>query len=131
MNPRAAARAIFDAALRAGEVGPLVERALRDLPLQRGGRLVVVGAGKASAAAVEEALGERITDGLVVVKDGYSAPTRRIRIVEAGHPVPDERGAAAAREIHALVSAAGRDDLRAVVTGAAGPPLPRERAKRS
>ena len=104
---------MFAAALAAADVRPLVHRALRDLALPRG-RLVVVGAGKASgamAAAVEEALGDRVDGGLVVVKDAHAEPTRRIRIVEAGHPVPDERGAAAAREIHALARGARADDL--------------------
>ena len=126
MNPRAAARAILDAALRAGEVRPLVARALGDARLPSRGRLVVVGGGKASgamAAAVEEALGDRIAEGLVAVKDGYLAPTRRVRLVEAGHPVPDERGAAAAREIHALVSAAGEDDLVLVLISGGGSAL--------
>ena len=63
MNARAAARAIFDASLRAGEVRPLVARALGDVRFPARGALVVVGAGKASgamAAAVEETVGDRI-----------------------------------------------------------------------
>ena len=126
MNARAAARAIFDAALRAGEVRPLVARALGDVRFPTRGALVVVGAGKASgamAAAVEETVGDRIAGGLVAVKDGYRAPTRRIRLVEAGHPVPDERGANAAREIHGLVSAAGEDDLVLVLISGGGSAL--------
>jgi hydroxypyruvate reductase len=78
------------------------------------GRVLVVGAGKASGAmavAVEEAWPARVAEGLVVVKDGHRAPTRRIRLVEAGHPVPDERGAQAARDILALVRSASADDL--------------------
>lgn len=126
MNPRAAARAIFDAALRAGAVRPLVVRALGDMELPSRGRLIVVGAGKASgamAAAVEETLDHRLPEGLVVVKDGHLAPTRRLRLVEAGHPVPDERGAAAARQIHALVRGAGPDDLVLVLISGGGSAL--------
>jgi len=70
---RAHAGAIFDAALAAGDVRPLVRRALAGTPPPRG-RFVVVGAGKASgamAAAAEEALGDAVGGGLVVVKDGY------------------------------------------------------------
>ena len=63
------------------------------------------------AAAAEEAWGERVAEGLVVVKDGNLVPTRRIRLVEAGHPVPDQRGAQAARDILALVKRAAADDL--------------------
>jgi glycerate 2-kinase len=113
VTPRAAARAIFDAALAAAEVGPLVRRALTQVELRSEGRLIVVGAGKASgamAAAVEEVLGDRVSDGVVAVKDGHLAPTRRIRLLEAGHPVPDERGAAAARAILELAGSAGQDD---------------------
>ena len=38
------------------------------------------------AAALEDVLGDRLDDGFVVVKDGYAVPTRRITLVEAGHP---------------------------------------------
>ncbi|HKZ04928.1 MAG TPA: DUF4147 domain-containing protein [Methylomirabilota bacterium] len=131
MTLRESARAVFDAALRAGDVGPLVRRALTDVSLPPGGvlpppgrvlpppgRVLVVGAGKASgamAAAAEEALGERIVDGVVAVKDGHLVPTRRVRLLEAGHPVPDARGAAAARAIHDLARTATADDLLLVL----------------
>jgi hydroxypyruvate reductase len=91
-----------------------------------GGRLLVVGAGKASgamAAAVEEVWGDRIGDGLVVVKDGHLAPTQRIRLAEAGHPVPDERGAVAAREILALAATARAGDLVLVLVSGGGSAL--------
>jgi glycerate 2-kinase len=76
--------------------------------------LYVVGAGKASAAmaaALEDILGERITAGWVNVKDGYTAPTRRITIHEAGHPLPDARSVAGSAQIAALVRQAGEKDL--------------------
>lgn len=126
MTLRQSARAIFDAALAAGDVRPLVARALSAVRPPERGRLIVVGAGKASgamAAAVEEAWGERVAAGLVAVKDGYLAPTRRIRLIEAGHPVPDERGAAAAREIHALAGSATADDLLLVLVSGGGSAL--------
>src|SRR5262249_18725089 len=105
---RESARTIFDAALAAGDVRPLTSRALREIREPPRGRVLVVGAGKASgamAAAAEEAWGDRIAAGVVAVKDGYTAPTRRVRLLEAGHPVPDERGAAPAREIPAPAQA--------------------------
>jgi glycerate 2-kinase len=111
---RAAARDIFDAALRAADVRPLVGHALGGIPLPTRGRLLVLGAGKASGAmgaAVERWLGDRVAEGLVVVKDGHLAATRRIELVEAGHPVPDERGAAAARRLLALAEGASADDV--------------------
>jgi hydroxypyruvate reductase len=74
----------------------------------------VVGAGKASAAmavALEDILGERITAGWVNTKYGYTAPTRRIHLHEAGHPVPDARGAEGSRQIVSLLRGAGAQDL--------------------
>ncbi len=126
MTLREAARSIFDSALAAAAVRPLVLTALAGTGPPEQGRLIVVGAGKASgamAAAVEEAWGERVADGLVVVKDGYGAPTRRVRMLEAGHPVPDERGAAAAREILALTRSAGAGDLVLVLVSGGGSAL--------
>ena len=126
MTPRDAARAVFDAALRAGDVGPLVHRALEGLDQSPRGRVLVVGAGKASgamAAAAEEALGARVADGVVAVKDGHLAPTRRVRLLEAGHPVPDRRGAEAARAIRDLASTASADDLVLVLVSGGGSAL--------
>jgi len=123
---RKSARSIFDAALAAGDVRPLVARALREMPRPPGGRVLVVGAGKASgamAAAAEEAWGDRITAGVVAVKDGYTAPTRTVRLLEAGHPVPDERGVAAARDILALAASAESDDLVLVLVSGGGSAL--------
>lgn len=126
MSLREAARSVFDAALEAADVAPLVRRALADVRPAGSGRVRVVGAGKASGAmarAAEAALGDAVTDGLVVVKDGYRAATRRIRLVEAGHPVPDARGEAAAREIRAIAEAAGADDLLLVLVSGGGSAL--------
>jgi hydroxypyruvate reductase len=123
---REVARSIFDAALKAGDVRPLALRALSSLTPPGQGRVLVVGAGKASgamAAAVEEPWGSRIADGIVAVKDGYLAPTRRIRLLEAGHPVPDERGAAAAKEIRALAESATAEDLVLVLVSGGGSAL--------
>jgi glycerate 2-kinase len=123
---RDAALAIWRAALAAGDVAPLVSRVLRRdgaqltvadriaLDLSLGTRVLVFGCGKASgamAAAVEAVIDAEIADGLVVVKDGYAVPTRRVRLVEAGHPVPDARGQAAALEIVERVRGARAEDL--------------------
>ena len=81
-------------------------------------RIRVLGAGKGAApmaAALENLLGDRISDGLVVVKYGHDRPegqrTRRIRIKEGGHPVPDEAGAEAAGVIVDMAQASREDDL--------------------
>ena len=112
MTPRDAARAIFDAALDAGDVTPLVRRHLALESRHR--RVLVVGCGKASAAmvaAAEEALGDRIAGGFVVVKDGCAVPVRRVEIADAGHPVPDTRGLAASARLLELAQGAGEEDL--------------------
>lgn len=77
-------------------------------------RVLVVGAGKAGgpmAAALEEVLGERISQGIVAVKHGHRAATRRVRLIEAGHPVPDAAGLQAAQLIGELADQAGPEDL--------------------
>jgi glycerate-2-kinase len=83
--------------------------------------LYVVGAGKATyriALALEEILGERITDGFVSVKDGQKGSLSRIRISEASHPIPDHRSMEACKEVFKIVDRAGPDDLViTVVTG--------------
>jgi hydroxypyruvate reductase len=63
------------------------------------------------ALAIEEILGDRLTDGVVNVKYGSTAPTRKIRLVQAGHPMPDEKSVAGATEILALAQRAGPRDL--------------------
>jgi len=63
------------------------------------------------AAAVEGILGPRISAGIVIVKYGYAVPLRRIRVVEAGHPLPDAAGQRGAEELLDLVRGAGPDDL--------------------
>jgi glycerate-2-kinase len=89
-------------------------------------RVRVVGMGKAAGAmvrAVEEILADRIDTGLVVTADGYRAPTDRVEVIEAGHPVPDERGLAAARRIAALVEGAEEGDLVVVLISGGGSAL--------
>jgi len=117
--------AILRAALQAADPAEAIRRALvlrgnvlhvgtRSYDLRTSEHIYVVGAGKASAAmavALEDILGERITAGWINVKDGYTAPTRRITIHEAGHPLPDARSVAGSAQIAALVRQAGEKDL--------------------
>lgn len=82
--------------------------------LDRFERIFVVGAGKAGAPmsqAVEIALGDRITQGLVVVKHEHGGSTRIVEIVEASHPVPDELGVEAGRNVLAVADKASENDL--------------------
>ncbi|MDP1996419.1 MAG: HAD-IIB family hydrolase [Gallionella sp.] len=77
-------------------------------------RIVVVGAGKATARmaqAVEALLGERISAGLIVVKDGHRLPLSIIEQVEAAHPVPNEAGEAGTKRILKMVQAADEKTL--------------------
>lgn len=74
----------------------------------------VVGFGKAAASmahAVEEILGDRIAGGIVTVKEGHALPLKRVRVVEASHPIPDERGLNAAGEITGILESLGEGDL--------------------
>lgn len=78
-------------------------------------QLFVIGAGKATAKmaqAAEQILGERVTEGVIAVKYGHTAPLERIASVEAGHPVPDRRSVEAASLVEQLV---GRADGRSIV----------------
>ena len=81
-------------------------------------RVVCVGAGKASghmARALEQILGEHLEGGLVIVKDGYGAPTQKIRIVEASHPLPDARGVRATNQILKIMRSLTKQDLLIVL----------------
>ncbi len=124
-DPRSHARAILEAALAAVDPALALKTALRregDL-LRLGGevldlagfdRIIAVGAGKAGAPmaqALEEVLGERLTAGRVVVKDGHAAPTRVVEMLEASHPVPDRRGVEAGAKLAELLAGADEHTL--------------------
>jgi hydroxypyruvate reductase len=111
MQPETSAllRQLFQAALDAADPAARIADHLPDRPR---GRVIVVGAGKASgsmARGVEDALDP--VEGLVVVPYGYATPCRSIEIVEAAHPVPDGAGLTATRRMLDLVASAGADDL--------------------
>ena len=134
---RDAAVAIWRAALAAGDVAPLIARHLRvhgsrltaadaSLDLTRLQRVLVLGVGKAGGAmaqAAENILSDRISEGFVVVKDGYRVPTKRIEIAEAGHPVPDARGLEASARLLTLASSANERDLVLVLVSGGGSAL--------
>lgn len=103
-------RRLFAAAVAAAD--PAVSLA-RHLPEPPRGRTIVVGAGKAAAsmARAVEAAWPGDLSGLVVTRYGHGAPTSRIEVVEAAHPVPDAAGEAAARRMLELVAGLTPDDL--------------------
>jgi hydroxypyruvate reductase len=110
VDPRAFLRGLFDAAVAAALPAACVPA---HLPAPRRGRTIVIGAGKA-AAAMAQVVEERWrgpVSGVVVTRYGHGAPCRRIEVIEAGHPLPDDAGAEAARRILALAGEARADDL--------------------
>ena len=109
-DPRVLLRAMFDAAIAAA----LPDKTLPAyLPMPPKGRTLVVGCGKAAgsmAKAVEDHWPGELS-GMVVTRYGYHVPTRRIEVVEAAHPVPDEAGRKAAERMLKMVQGLSADDL--------------------
>ena len=108
-QPREFLRRLFDAAIEAAQPAHCLPKFLPEVPR---GRLVVIGAGKASAAMarVFEDHWPGPLSGAVVTRYGYRVPCRRIEILEAAHPVPDEAGLAASRRILGAVAGLTEDD---------------------
>jgi hydroxypyruvate reductase len=101
---------MFQAAIASAQPALCVPR---HLPQPPSGKLLVIGAGKASAAmarTVEEHWPGPLS-GLVVTRYGYAVPCDRIEVVEAAHPVPDAAGMAAAQRMLELVSGLSENDL--------------------
>ena len=117
-NPETFLRSLFD---RAVEVADPMRSLAAHLPTRPSGRVVVVGAGKASARmaeAVEAAWGP--CEGLVVTRYGYARPCKGIEIVEAAHPVPDMSGATATMRMLDLLETLSEDDfVLALISGGA------------
>jgi glycerate 2-kinase len=109
-DPRRLLLSLFEAAIAAAQPALRIPAFLPPAPK---GRLVVVGAGKASAAmarAVEDNWRGTL-EGLVVTRYGHGVACKHIEIVEAAHPVPDAAGMAAAARMMDLVRGLGREDL--------------------
>src|SRR5262245_58706211 len=119
-------RAIFDAAVAAAHPDVVLGRHLRPIPK---GRVICLAVGKGGAALAASAerpsldtLGldpARLT-GIATTRHGHGVPTRRIRVIEAGHPVPDEAGLKAADETLRLAAEATADDLLLVLLSGGG-----------
>ena len=106
-------RRMFDAAIASAQPALCIPPHLPDARTLGTGRLVVIGAGKASAAmarAVEDHWKGPLT-GLVVTRYGYAVPCERIEILEAAHPVPDAAGQRAAERLLQFVQGLNADDL--------------------
>jgi len=117
-NPKGFLRQLFD---RAIEVADPMRSLAAHLPDRPAGRVVVVGAGKASARmalAVEAKWGP--CEGLVITRYGYGCPCAGIEIIEAAHPVPDQAGAVATERMLTLLDELGEDDfVLALISGGA------------
>ncbi|QPH52979.1 glycerate kinase type-2 family protein [Pontivivens ytuae] len=121
MNPERLLRDLFGAAVEAA----LPAKVLAEhLPPKPEGRVVVVGAGKASAAmgaALEAAWGP--CEGLIVTRYGHAVPCEGVEIVEAAHPVPDAAGETAARRILDFATGLGEGDLMVALISGGGSSL--------
>lgn len=94
--------------------------------LDRFRNVYVVGGGKASAPmarAVEQILGDRVTGGIVCVKDGHLDEVDRIEVEQAGHPIPDERAVRATEKMIEILGAAGPEDLVICIVSGGGSAL--------
>jgi glycerate 2-kinase len=119
-------RAIFDAAVAAAHPEFVLSAHLPPTPQ---GRVICLAAGK-SAAAMAAAAERHYLDalrlepsrlaGVATTRHGHGVPTRRIKVVEAGHPVPDEAGLAGAEESLRLAGEAKAEDLLLVLLSGGG-----------
>ena len=119
-------RAIFDAAVAAAHPDVVLAAQLRPIPK---GRVICLAAGKGAAALAAAAerhyldtlkLDPSRLTGIATTRHGHGVPTRRIKVVEAGHPMPDEAGLKGAEETLRLAQAAGADDLLLVLLSGGG-----------
>jgi hydroxypyruvate reductase len=121
---RAFLEGLFRAAIAAAQPALCIPAHLPPAPA---GRLLVIGAGKASAEmarAVERHWSGKL-EGLVVTRYGYAVPCARIEIVEAAHPVPDQAGLDAAGRMLALVAGlSAADTVLCLISGGGSALLP-------
>ncbi len=119
-------RAIFDAAVAAAHPDVVLAAQLRPIPK---GRVICLAAGKGAAALAAAAerhyldtlkLDPSRLTGIATTRHGHGVPTRRIKVIEAGHPMPDEAGLKGAEETLRLAQAAGADDLLLVLLSGGG-----------
>ncbi|MFT6932151.1 MAG: glycerate 2-kinase [Paracoccaceae bacterium] len=121
VDPRSFLESLFNEAVAVADPMRVVAA---HLPARPAGRLVIIGAGKASARmaeAVEAHYGP--CDGLVITRYGYARPTQGIEIVQASHPVPDAEGVAATRRLIDFVAGLSPDDLVVALISGGGSAL--------
>jgi glycerate 2-kinase len=109
---RAALRSLFDTAIAAADPRTVLARHLPPKPTS--GRCIVVGGGKSAAvmaAALEDAWPDVALEGTVVTRYGHAVPTRRVEVIEAAHPVPDDNSERGAKRLLERVRGLRKDDL--------------------
>ena len=124
MDPRTLLIESFHAAVGAADPLKILPQ---HLPQPPAGKTLVVGAGKAAAAmalAVEQHWPSAASlDGIVITRYRHGLLTNRIKVIEAGHPVPDESGEKAAREILRRAKTLGPNDLLLALVSGGGSSL--------
>ncbi|SDT39591.1 glycerate kinase type-2 family protein [Bradyrhizobium canariense] len=119
-------RALFDAAVAAAHPDVVLSAHLRPVPK---GRVICLAAGKGAAAMAVAAERHYLDElklepsrlvGIATTRHGHGLPTRRIKVVEAGHPVPDEAGLKGAEDTLRLAQSAEADDLLLVLLTGGG-----------
>jgi hydroxypyruvate reductase len=127
MTARACLEGLFNTAVKAAHPANCLPAHLPAAPAA--GRLLILAAGKAAGAMTEVAERHYLDGcgvpafrigGLAVTRRGYARPTKHLRVVEAGHPIPDAAGLSATLATLALADAASPDDLvLALISGGA------------
>ena len=124
MGPKQVLIQSFQAAVAAADPLKILPN---HLPAPPSGKTLVIGAGKAAASmalAVEHHWpADAALEGLVITRHGHGLPTRRIKVIEAGHPVPDESGESAAKEILQRVGRLAPGDLLLALISGGGSAL--------
>ncbi|HQG31779.1 MAG TPA: glycerate kinase [Deltaproteobacteria bacterium] len=129
MDPKSDLQSIFFKAIEKVDPYPMIGHAVRIegelLAISHGDavlsenlagyrNITVLGIGKAAprmAKALEEILGDRISEGAVITKYGYAEELERVRVIEAGHPVPDEKSVLGAEVLTGLAAQADEKTL--------------------
>lgn len=120
MKQQSLLRALFDEAVKVADPMICVPA---HLPPKPAGKLLVIGAGKASARmgeALESVWGQdgSMCEGLIITRYGYERPLRGIQLKSASHPVPDEAGLQATRDLRALLDKADKNTfILALISG--------------
>lgn len=123
-DPRGFLSDLFNCAVRAADPHDTIAAHLPERPR---GRTIVVGAGKAASAmaAAVESLWDGPLDGVVIDRHGKISPTRRIKVLQAAHPVPDDAGLAGSQAVLEAVRGLSADDLViALISGGGSSLLP-------